>query len=816
MIKNLLIAVMLLLPAGLHGEGWKQHPQFVASGIKNNIDAGNYVYMLVNSNLSRFEKATGDIQMLKKSVGMTEDVPVTQIYYNYDKQYLLVLYLNLNMDVIKSDGTVVNVPALKDMLLQGCDRTVNDVTFDDGIIYVSTGFGYFVIDDTTFTTKEYRNYGVSIRSLVPVSGGLAAAVGDSLYYSRTTSPERFSSFEAISPLGNRDTSVWTQQNKGVYIYMGKPVKVTYAKLDRFNDSRLFLYVMCNLDSAYVKRLEINRQGDSISLNKFQYARFGSTQGLLNFQPTPTGYLWNLLATNAAYYTTNGVGENYKSVSGKGAGIFSCYPAGDGTLWGFGANGLFKNTAATTYYKASSYTLALPYWASYNQHTGRLYMNNAAPSSLLAAPSTTSTKFTANVYDGNMWRDNGCIWATSTPDPVNWPLPVSKKNSSGYRITFDPNHSDTYYVGTWYSGLYKVVNDTVKTVFDETNSPIVGASNGYYRCIKGYGFDSQGNLWIAQNDDGAPARGVIMALPADKLNNATYTADDFITYSIPGTQVAGSKFNTFAIGKDDVKVFCPGDFTKPIVLWRGDLNGEQETKSYTQVTDQKNTQFEFDKTVHPYLTSDSTGLIWVGASCLFYFDPTTGFGDELRVTRPVNANGEFVLEGTSVVHHIEVDYLNRKWVGTSSHGVYLLSADGTEILKHFDTSNSILPSDNVYSICAMGNTGNVMFITSNGVVEYMENYEAPVDLGNLEVYPNPVLPDFTGLVTINGVARGRQVKICNAQGEVLKEFVHDSAILTWDTCTAAGERVETGSYAIYVSNAEGEYPAVPQLYVKVVK
>ena len=88
MIKKLLIAVMLLLPAVLHGEGWKQHPQFVASGIKNNIDADNYVYMLVNSNLSRLEKATGDIQMMKKSVGMTEDVPVTQIYYNYDKQYL--------------------------------------------------------------------------------------------------------------------------------------------------------------------------------------------------------------------------------------------------------------------------------------------------------------------------------------------------------------------------------------------------------------------------------------------------------------------------------------------------------------------------------------------------------------------------------------------------------------------------------------------------------------------------------------------------------------------------------------------------------
>lgn len=803
MIKKLLIAIMLLLPAVMHAEGWIQHPQFLSSGIKNNVDAVNCVYMLVNNNLSRYDKTTGEIQLMKKSTGLSEDAPVTQIYYNYNKQYLLVLYLNLNMDVIMSDGSVVNVPALRDMLVQGCDKTVNDVTFGGGNIYVATAFGYFVMDDATLTTKAFRNYGTSIRSIAPVSGGLAAAMGDSLYFSRTQQPEKLSDFKSISLLGNRDTCVYNNNNKG------KPVKVTYAKLDVFNNSRLFLYVMCNLDSSYVKRVEILQDGENVELNRYQYARNGATQALLSFQASPTGYIWNLVATNATYFTTDANGETYKSVNGRGSGIYTCNPAGDGELWGLGANGLFKNTAATTYYKANSHGLALPFWATYHPQSGRVYMNNAAASSTLnGTVSTNATKFTAFTYDGNQWRENGCIWRSGGA--------ASQKNSSGYRITFDPRHPDTYYVGTWYGGMYKVVNDTVAEVFDERNSPIVGAANNYYRCIKGYGFDSQGNLWMVQNDDGTAANGLAAVLPVDKLENTSHTVDDFIKYNIPGVAVAGSKYNMFAIGKDDVKVFCPGDYKKPIILWRGDLNGEQESKSYTQVRDQNNSQFAFSTATHPFLTNDSTGLIWVGASRLFYFDPTTAFGDDLHVTRPVNASGEFVLDGISI-NQIEVDHLNRKWVSTTSNGLYLLSADGTEILKHFTTDNSMLPSNVIYTTCAMGTTGNLMIITSNGVVEYMEDYQAEETLGNLSVYPNPVLPDFTGLVTIEGVARGQHVKICNRQGEVVKEITRDGdAVVTWDACDDNGERVETGVYAIYVSTDDGQYPAVPQLQLKVVK
>ena len=45
------------------------------------------------------------------------DVNVTGIYYNYDREYLVVAYANSNMDVIDSDGRVTNVSDIKDASL---------------------------------------------------------------------------------------------------------------------------------------------------------------------------------------------------------------------------------------------------------------------------------------------------------------------------------------------------------------------------------------------------------------------------------------------------------------------------------------------------------------------------------------------------------------------------------------------------------------------------------------------------------------------------------------------------------------------------
>lgn len=801
MIKKILLAVMLLLPSVVTAESWKLHPQFTQAGITNSIDAADCVYMLVNNTLNRFDKASTEITTLKSAGGLSEDIGIKQIYYNYDKQYLLIVYLNSNMDVVKSDNSVVNIPALLNMKLQGVTKTVNDVNFSNNAIYISTGFGYLVLDDTTLETVDYRNYGMSFHSLTRVGSSLVAAVGNNLYRCPTLKPGKFTDFTPVSLLGNRTETA-----------ADATVTTSTAKLYNINDStRFFMFSVS--DSSYMKRCEIVNGDEGAVINQTLLAKYANSNKLLNIQNSKTGFMWNFVLTDKTYYSTDANGATYKSANGALNAIYSCSPHADGTLWGLGSTGLFKNNASSKLYKPNAISLATPYWASYNPHNGKTYVTCSAATTVI--PKVNSTGFMT--YDGQTWKSEGYTWTSA--------VKAQNTNHAGWRPVFDPKEENTYYLGTWFCGGVKVTNDTVVAVYDENNSTIVKAGN-YYSCVQGYGLDSQGNLWFVQSDDVSkgdlsknPVLKAANVLPADKLKlNNNVTADDWYSYALPGTVgITSSKFSSFAIGRGDVKVYTPGNggsVSNYLICWRGELDAEPETKQFKKVNDQFGTSISCG--LNPVLAADSTGLVWQGGSGVFYFDPTTAFGDVLEVTRPLTASGEFALNGITV-NHIEVDYLDRKWVSTRSDGIYLLSPDGTEILKHFDNTNSELPSNLVYSTCAMGSTGHVMIMTDNGVIEYSEQDEEMAVATEIEVYPTIVMPDFTGLVTISGVSAGTGISICDYDGNVVTEFTADGNVATWNCCDAAtGRSLPTGVYRIFITAAGEETPAEPQATVRVIK
>ena len=47
--------------------------------------------------------------------------------------------------------------------------------------------------------------------------------------------------------------------------------------------------------------------------------------------------------------------------------------------------------------------------------------------------------------------------------------------------------------------------------------------------------------------------------------------------------------------------------------------------------------------------------------------------------------------------IAIDEYNRKWVGTLDGGLYMLNADCSKVIKHFDSSNACFPSNNVFAV-----------------------------------------------------------------------------------------------------------------------
>jgi hypothetical protein len=225
-----------------------------------------------------------------------------------------------------------------------------------------------------------------------------------------------------------------------------------------------------------------------------------------------------------------------------------------------------------------------------------------------------------------------------------------------------------------------------------------------------------------------------------------------------------------------------------------------------LTDQDEKEYKWNRIF--CFTEDLNGKIWMGTTNgVVEFNPADAFGSNFRVNRikvPRNdgtSYADYLLSDESVTC-IAVDGANRKWIGTLTSGVFLVSADGTQILKKLNTSNSYLTDNMIYSICCNPNTNTVYIGTSTGTLEYSsdatpasENYE------NVIAYPNPVKPDYTGLITVRGLMDNSLVKIADSAGNVVKSLQSTGGMVTWDGCNSNGQRVKTGVYYVLASQNE---------------
>ena len=156
-----------------------------------------------------------------------------------------------------------------------------------------------------------------------------------------------------------------------------------------------------------------------------------------------------------------------------------------------------------------------------------------------------------------------------------------------------------------------------------------------------------------------------------------------------------------------------------------------------------------------------------------------------------------------VNDIAIDGANRKWIATQTSGLFLVSADGTQIIKKFNMSNSPLASNTVYKVCCNPNNNSVYITTPAGVYEYFsDSSPAESSYSNIYAYPNPVRPDYSGNVTITGMMDNSLIKIADAGGNVIRQLKSTGGMATWDCCDERGERAKTGVYFVICSRANG--------------
>ena len=224
-----------------------------------------------------------------------------------------------------------------------------------------------------------------------------------------------------------------------------------------------------------------------------------------------------------------------------------------------------------------------------------------------------------------------------------------------------------------------------------------------------------------------------------------------------------------------------------------------------------------------LAEDLEGNIWIGTSqgpvqvdaayCQANVSEVP-YLTQVKVARNDGSGLADYLMAGSNVNAIAVDGGGRKWLGTSA-GLYLISADCQQQLEHFTQDNSKLISDNVESLALDHTTGTLYIGTDKGLCSYQTDATQPAASmrgTELVAYPNPVTPDYTGLITITGFTLDADVKILSAAGRLIAQGRSNGGTFTWDGCDTHGRRVASGVYMVAAARSDGSKGAVGKVAI----
>lgn len=406
------------------------------------------------------------------------------------------------------------------------------------------------------------------------------------------------------------------------------------------------------------------------------------------------------------------------------------------------------------------------------------------------------------YDGNKW--------------IKYEDDIKTKTKSEYIdlmcLDVHPNNANIVYA-CGRTGLYEFNDGKFVKYYNKDNSPLFSLlnTNNYlmtFSCI----FDRNNNLWCFNS--GVNKENEVNA--AHKLFNNTWTSyhNDNLTEGNKNT--LRNMLNPILDHESNIW-FVNNHWGYPALCTFKPTN--IESKIYSSFVNQDGI------TISPtsvYCTAEDKNYnIWICTNLgPLYISYTSIKNDDLtfqqyKVPRNDGTNlADYLLSGIDI-SCMAVDAANRKWFGTNGNGVYLISADNNTEEQHFLASNSYLLSDNVESIAINEQSGEVFFGTDKGLCSYMSdatitNEEMSKD--NVWAYPNPVRPEYNGLITITGLSYNADVKICTSNGVLVNEGRSTGGSYIWNGCDKDGKRVASGVYMVQTAKSDGSKGTVCKIAI----
>ena len=738
---------------------WRSHAAFTS--MDELAVLGDEVYTRSGQSLFSVEKESGLINYHTRLTGLN-GARIDHIAHNTTLNKLLITYQDGQLDVMDAVGDVQNISDLylKQMSLS---KVVNDICMYQDKAYLAMSFGILVIDMQKLEIEDTYYIGmnsteVNVEYITIHDGKIYAASQTGLYVADLTdnlvdynfwSKQSLPGSKALQGLRAHNGKVYLVRNMLLYALQDNQWQScpTEYPIRRLTKTEHHLYLMP--ENVY-GILEVQDDGKVAMTNTYGYVNDVAEDG---------NTLWFATHDDGVVKYANDLHSPY-------------FPDGPSSNYSY----------RLRFFGDKLYMLPGGRWATQLNRLGEIM-----------------------IYENSEWTNikNGDL-VTQANHPIYDVMNVAQ----------DPDDSEHYFVTTYGTGMLEMKGDSVIKLYMPDNSNLQSAAPnnpGSYTRTDGAMFDDQGNLWVLNM--GISNGNIQIITP----NGEWHPLD--IVYN-------GNLVTIHTAGEIMVDKRNPQWKWIPVLRYNTGLILLQDNGTPTNPFDDKVTYRNewMDQNGHLIapefvycMAQDQNNTIWVGTSKGLFIIPdkvdymASNACERIIIPRNDGTNlGDYLLENEQI-NAIAIDGANRIWIGTAASGLYLMgftepTADMNstlEMISHFTTENSLLPSNDILAIALQESTGEVFIGTGSGLVSYMSDAVEPEeDFSSLYAYPNPVYPNYKGSVVIKGLMADTEVRIVNPAGNLVRKLVGNGGEVVWDMTNAQGQRVASGVYTVLCNTQLG--------------
>ncbi len=772
---NRFLLIIFLLIADFAGYAqrkpgeWQDYLSF--SNAFKVVEGDNKIFCATEGGLYYHDLQDNSLVKITRRDGLS-DAGLKTLAYHKEKEMLLVAYKNSNIDLVFKKE-VVNLGDIFRKQMTG-NKTINNVMFYGNEAFLACGFGVVAVNLDRREIKGTYIIGEGGTAIEVFDTGtdgqkLYAATAEGIYAANLNSPNLLDYRNWI-----KDTTIPRSNSK-------------FSHMAVFGGRILASYTRDAWD------------GDEI---------FALRNGV-----------WERVLTQVNFVNDMQVMNNYLIITGKAeVHIFDQSLNLIGHIIDYNLNNQRVTTLNT---RSATISSNGKIWiADYNH--GLVSLSGQKFEQNIPSGPMNNSIFSLTIHENALW-----VAAGGRTDPWNnqFNRPVFQQYSSGQwnyfsqneypqmtgffdivQVVVNPKDPGHVFAASWGGGVLEFKNGQFIKRYNNLNSPLETAipqqPEEPYTRIGGMAFDRDNLLWITNAQS---SKGLHSLSPAGEWKS----------YELP--EVAGLQFT---IGQ----VIVTRNNDKWIVLPRGRdvyvVNKDVTRKKYLPVTSYfNNGQQEIINRMNDVysIAEDLNGDIWIGTSkgVAVFASPNRVWQEgtfyAYQPSLELNDGIYHPLLETETITAIAVDGANRKWLGTKSSGLYLVSARGDKEIVHFTTANSPLLSDNITTLAMHPQSGELFIGTDLGLISYQG--DAPQGENNFDqvvVYPNPVRETYDGPVTIKGLMKDTDIRITDVAGNLVHKTRSLGSQVIWDGKNLNGRRVSTGVYFIFASDAKGEQTNISKL------